>query len=474
MVECSRRDPAPGLLSDIHPKEATLHKNAKNGKAFRHGASALAVLAALTAASGAQARTLTVGPGKTYAKPSLAAAQAANGDTVLIEAGLYAGDVAFWDADNLVLKGRTAFAHLRADGQHAGGKGIWVIQGKNTTVENVEFSGAKVPDENGAGIRQEGPGLTVRNCYFHDNENGILGGGGSTAEIVIEGSEFANNGFGDGYTHNMYIDEPIKSFTLRSSTSRLAKVGHLVKSRARVNYILYNRIMDEAAGTSSYQVDLPNGGAAYIIGNVIQQGPANDNPTLVAFAMEGNSNPQKEIYLVNNTFVNDHGSGAFVSVSGSPTVKLWNNLFVGPGSRLNGAGDTAANLASSDPGFVDRAKHDYRLTAASPAIDKGRDPGAVAGFSLSPAFQFAPGSSGAARPVNGALDIGAFEYSAQTSIKGRAGPAGSGAEDGSFLRLSPEDRGKTDAANALGREADRGASGAYWKRERGMPASGRP
>jgi hypothetical protein len=55
-----------------------------------------------------------------------------------------------------------------------GGKGIWVISGNDTVVENIEFSGAAVPDANGAGIRFEGVNLTVRNCYFHHNQNGIL------------------------------------------------------------------------------------------------------------------------------------------------------------------------------------------------------------------------------------------------------------------------------------------------------------
>ena len=39
--------------------------------------------------------------------------------------------------------------------------------------------------------------MTVRNCYFHHNENGILGGTNEDGEIVVEHSEFAYNGHGD-------------------------------------------------------------------------------------------------------------------------------------------------------------------------------------------------------------------------------------------------------------------------------------
>ena len=45
----------------------------------------------------------------------------------------------------------------------------------------------------------------MRDCYFHHNENGILTGRDPESDIVVEHSEFAHNGVGDGYTHNLYI-----------------------------------------------------------------------------------------------------------------------------------------------------------------------------------------------------------------------------------------------------------------------------
>jgi hypothetical protein len=59
--------------------------------------------------------------------------------------------------------------------------------------------------------------------------------------------------------------------------SHHANVGHLLKSRALINYILYNRLSDELTGTSSYELDLPSGGTSYVIGNVIEQGPNSQN-----------------------------------------------------------------------------------------------------------------------------------------------------------------------------------------------------
>lgn len=126
-------------------------------------------------------------------------------------------------------------------------------------MENIEFSGCAVPDKNGAGIRQEGANLTVRSCYFHDNENGILAGTVKNGPIWIEYSEFGYNGNGDGYSHNLYINN-VDTLIFQFNYSHHAKIGHELKTRAHVNYILYNRLSDEVTGTASRNIDIPNGG----------------------------------------------------------------------------------------------------------------------------------------------------------------------------------------------------------------------
>jgi len=80
---------------------------------------------------------ITVGPGKNYEKPSEAAAVAQDGDIIEIDAGIYDGDVTIWTQNNLIIRGVNGRAHLRANGNHAQGKGIWVIKGDSTTVENI-------------------------------------------------------------------------------------------------------------------------------------------------------------------------------------------------------------------------------------------------------------------------------------------------------------------------------------------------
>jgi hypothetical protein len=369
------------------------------------------------------AKIWQVGTAKTYTKPSQVSGLVLNNDTVEIDAGTYLGDCTSWNKNNLLLKGVGGKAHLDANGNSSGGKAIWVISGNDVTVENIEFSGCTVPDSNGAGIRIEGVNLTVRNCYFHNNEDGILGG--SSGDIIVEHSEFSNNGHGDGYSHNIYINHA-NSFTLRYCYMHHAIVGHEVKSRAHKNYILYNRIMNEATGTASREIDLPNGGTAIIMGNLIQQGPATKNSNMVGYGLEGlTNNAPHNLYVVNNTFVNERGApGIFLNVqAGMGLLKVYNNLFTGPqGTLISGTSinlDTLSNLYISnisDAKFINSSIYDYRLDNASPAINRGSAAGMADTFSLTPKFEYKHLLDYSLRPVRGNLDAGAYEYDGPTVI----------------------------------------------------------
>ena len=374
-------------------------------------ASGLALTLALATVPAAQADTVLVGPQHAFKTPSQAAIVARDGDVVEIEPGLYAGDAAVWTQNRLTIRGRGGRAHLRADGAQAEGKAIWVIKGSETSIESVEFSGARVAHRNGAGIRLEGPGLIVRNCHFHHNENGILTGANLESDIVIEHSEFDHNGAGDGQSHNLYVGT-VRSFTLRYSYSHHAMVGHNVKSRAIKNYIVYNRIADERDGRASLAIDLPDGGLSFVMGNLIQQGPENDNRTIVAYGGEGYKNLLNELYFVSNTVVNDDPKGGrFVFVRpGADAVRLINNLFAGPGELLAGKGESRNNLRTANSDFTDPDKLDYRPKGRAGAIGKGIDAGSAYGFPLRPAAEYRHPLGMLPRPTSGPLDLGAHQH----------------------------------------------------------------
>lgn len=297
-------------------------------------------VSARTACDEATGRVLQVGPGQDYPVPSAAAAVQRDGDVVSIAAGDYRGDVASWTANDLKLCGAGGRARLFADGKHAGGKAIWVITGANVTVDGIEFRGARVPDQNGAGIRAQGTSLTVRNSGFFDNENGILGGDGGT--VTIERSEFGRNGHGDGQSHNIYIGFA-ERLTVTASYFHEAKVGHNLKSRAKENFIEDSYLMDGAAGNSSYLADFPSGGKVVLRGNLFHKGPEAENSTAISFGAEGLKWPASTLELVHNTIVMTRSGGAFVHANGSAqAVTMTANLFAGTGNPALLTGFSAA------------------------------------------------------------------------------------------------------------------------------------
>ena len=366
------------------------------------------------------AKTWQVGPSRTYTAPSKVSSLVSDGDTVAIDSATYLQDVCKWTANDLTLIGSGGRPTLDAQGTTYGGKAIWVIDGKNTTVENIAFANARCKDWNGAGIRQEGNNLTVKNCYFHDNDDGILGGGDNTSTVTIEYSEFFHNGHGDGYSHNLYIGN-IGNLIFRYNYSHTVRVGHELKSRAYINNILYNRFSDEDTGSASRNIDLPNGGKAILIGNLIEQGPQSQNSNIMEYGLEGLINPDSNIYLINNTFVNDLGKGSFLVVqNGTRLCKMYNNIFAGNGAILSGTitkTDTSNNLIIpiGKAGFVDAANYDYHLLSSSPAIDKAGAPGNDGMFSLTPTYQYKHPANSELRPSDSKLDIGAYEYGTVTS-----------------------------------------------------------
>src|SRR5262252_2104240 len=349
------------------------------------------VVCLLALTTGLAAATLQVGPGQPYAEPCAAITAAMPGDTILIDAtGSYNGDVCTWSTNDLTIQGVNGRPHIDATGKTSNNKGIWVLEGNNNVIESVELSGAVSSDKNGAAVRLQGSGLTLRQVYFHNNQDGILADGTQSGEILIEYSEFSANGAGDGQSHNIYVGR-VDKFTLQYSYSHSANNGHLVKARAANNYILFNRLSSEG-GNSNYQIDIPNGGLSYVVGNVIQQGPKDPNRIFLSYLEEGTNAyiTSYDLFVVNNTFVNEQSQGTFIkAVDPANPVTVKNNIFSGAGTLINQSSAILANnMSGVDPLFVNPSAYDYHLKAGSPAIDAGVDPGVGLGVSLLPVYEY--------------------------------------------------------------------------------------
>jgi hypothetical protein len=311
--------------------------------------SVIAIVALLLATPSASAAFRVVRTGTNYSTFNAAMTAAINGDTIEIDSGTYvgAGAMATIPAarSNITIRGvGPTRPILDANYTSREDKGILVVYGTFTTVENIDFRHARSGSGNGAGIRQQGNHLTVRHCRFDDCQDGILGGGapdsaGYSSDLLVEYSEFHECG-NEGYAHGMYISY-IRSFTLQHCWMHRAKGGHEIKSRAGTNYILYNRISNEG-GAASYEVNIPNGGTCYIIGNMIEQSMGAGNVTIIDYLSEGiGINSDQHLYVVNNTIVNRRtdGHGIFVkNYSTTTDALLQNNIFQGPGTVLSGRG----------------------------------------------------------------------------------------------------------------------------------------
>jgi MYXO-CTERM domain-containing protein len=378
----------------------------------------------LLVSANAAAATREVGPGKSYATPCAAFAAAQANDRIEIDAaGTYQGDVCGWTTSGLQIVGVNGRPKIDGNGTVAADKAIWVVSGNDTTVENIELTGAvaSAASNNGAGIRQEGRNLTVRGCFFHDNQDGILAGDAAGSTIVIEGSEFAHNGAGDGQTHNLYINH-VDKLVFRWNYSHHAIVGHLLKTRALVSDIRYNRFSDEADGTASYEINVPNAGTTMIVGNVIEQGPMTMNSAIIDYGSEPMGfNATSDLYVVNNTIVNDRpAGGTFVQIAAMVTTPavLTNNIFVGGGTITTQAGALqTTNYSGTSPMFAAAASYDYHLVAGSPCVDAGQDPGMTAGgVALLPSLEYVHPAMVEGRTTVGVIDIGAYELGGATPI----------------------------------------------------------
>jgi hypothetical protein len=373
----------------------------------------------------ANAKTWLVGPTRQYTAPSKVMPLVADGDTVLIDSGLYTGDVGTWTNNNLVIRCPNGMARFNANGNIADLKGIWVVYGQNTYVEGFEFYGAAIDSadgDNGAGIRVQGDGFTCRRCYFHDNQEGILTGNDTTNNnILIESCEFDHNGVetggAAGFEHNIYIGL-CSVCTIKFCYFHASIVGHEVKCRANKSYILYNYIVDGPTGDGSLSIDIPQGGLAFVIGNSIEKGPMTENSTVIAYGEEGFKNPDTAFYFVNNTIVTDRNPTTFFEIAaGTKTAIIANNIIAGTGHPITGFTDTMANVIETDTSFfhfADPSNYDYTLTENFPGVTSAVNLGTVDGFSLTPVNEYVDPMDSASRQFLN--EVGAFSKIFSDSI----------------------------------------------------------
>ncbi|MBP6765079.1 MAG: hypothetical protein KA141_08785 [Rubrivivax sp.] len=345
------------------------------------------------------AATLTVAPGQSL-RDTLR--RATDGDVIEIVAGAHHGQVGVIEQRRLTLRGVGGRPVLFADGQHAEGKAMLVVRNGDVHIDNLEFRGVRVPDGNGAGIRFERGRLRVTRCAFIDNQNGILTANFRDAELTVQDSEFAAAPAGTSLPHLLYVGR-IARLTLSGSRFSGGNQGHLVKSRAREHHVFYNQLVDGPEGQAAYELEFPNGGLAWVVGNVIGQSPRTSNPTLVSFGAEGSDDREQGLFMAHNTLVNDGlRPGLFVRVHelAKPVAQQFvNNLAVGLGlGPLALADPTQGNFSALPAVLQDMSVGLYALSLDSMYRGLAVPQGTARGVPLQPAAEFTPPAG--TRPIS--------------------------------------------------------------------------
>jgi hypothetical protein len=394
------------------------------------------------------------------------------GDVVEVDGNAtYAGNVILREADGGAPGNPVVLRGIRINGQRPillGGTNTIEFRLANHVVfEGFEVVGS-VADNTFRCIYHHSHDVLIRDVLVRDcPRHGILGADNDSGSLTVEYSEIRNAGSGQ-FNHPIYMatDElayPGSVFRLRHSVVRDSRFGdsgiggNLIKSRAERNEIHYNWLEGAWFHTLELIGPDPAGGVPQnaaredsdIVGNVVVHDQ--DFGAIFRFGGDGTGQSLGRYRFVNNTVIRRGGANdtptVFRLFDGIESVEMHNNVFlregassfrvireveaawVGGVSRIRGsrnwvdAGSTflpsswVDTLTGTDPGFINAAANDFRPALGSPLLDAGGAAATAAGYEISsplfpPAFHPPSGtvmSSAPTRPINAAIDIGAFE-----------------------------------------------------------------
>jgi hypothetical protein len=419
----------------------------------------------------ASAATLQVGPGKPYAELAELQKTAKPGDVIEVF-GDHTYKTVFFEAKGtkaapIVIRG------VRVNGKRpvvAGGENTVLLMGDNTVFEGFEVTGGSETC-----VVHKADNVTLRDLVVHDcPKHGILGTDSDSGSLLMEYVEVYATGSGQ-QKHQVYIatDEavhPGSVFRMQHCYVHDGNGGDSVKSRAERNEIYSNWL----EGADFFELELlgPDDDSndtvtapredGDVVGNVFFQHKGADY--VVRIGGDGTGRTGGRYRFLNNTFVHGGGPGNKGSIRFSyalDSVELYGNVFFSPTKPIEylfreteltwvtsrqivgsnnwisqGAMNVPTTLKDSifgtDPGFVDLAKRDVRLTAASPLVDKGTAstartdafafPRPLAKASFTPPLRvLASVGKASARAEVGVVDIGAFEFGSPTEEPGKPG-----------------------------------------------------
>jgi hypothetical protein len=137
----------------------------------------------------------------------------------------------------------------------------------------------------------------------------------------------------------MYI-ENVDLLRVENSRFSNTRQAHSIKSRALRTEVTGCTITDGPDGTSSFLIEVPNGGALIVRDNSLEKGPKSENHNAaIAIGAEGVTHPTPEITITNNSLRNDgdYQTALLWNITATPAT-LKDNKLSGSVIPLKGEG----------------------------------------------------------------------------------------------------------------------------------------
>ncbi|MDB6027616.1 MAG: hypothetical protein JWM68_3839 [Verrucomicrobiales bacterium] len=336
-------------------------------------------------------------------------------------------------------------------------------------IENLEVRGARPPftfiDAQGqpksylvtasALYVEKAHHLTVRNCILTDSAHGLFvssNNESASSDILVEGCYFSENGMEGGTQHSIYTAAIGITFQFNHLAPLRAKcVGNNLKDRSAGLVVRYNWIeagdknLDLVDGEDSVLVrNHPSYRKTFVYGNVFIKTPVSTHNQLVHYGGDskfGSYYRKGTLYFYNNTIVSyrkdpmslfwlssdeetcdfrnnilySTTNSKFFAVKDKGIMHLSHNFlpenWLTPATDPRGAvKDDGTSTKRMNPGFVDIAAQDFRLSAVSKCRDAGTTLLPECLPANAPIAEYMKEQQSRPRPNDGHLDIGAYEF----------------------------------------------------------------
>lgn len=305
---------------------------------------------------------------------------------------------------------------------------------------------------------EKGENIIVRNNIIHDSANGFFVASSddlASRNILVEGNYIYDNGIvGSAFQHNNYTAAIGITFQYnRFGAPKTGALGNNLKDRSAGLVVRYNwiesgnRQLDLVDGEDSALIrNDANYHKTFVYGNVLIEPEGAGNSQITHYGGDSGNTPDYRkgtLYFYNNTVVSTRAGNTtlfkldtneetcdarnnifYVAASGANLALLddagvlsithnwlkanWRVSFSTFGGILNNDG---TSVQGASPAFVSEAAQDFRLLPGSTAINAGTTLNAAVLPTNNVVRQYVRHQSSEARPVNGAFDIGAYEFS---------------------------------------------------------------